>query len=87
MLGLLAAMLGHYDEADTHFSRAVEFCQHRGLPTWLARTRSEWAAMLRGQGGTVDAERARLLAAEALAGARTLGMAGVAARSEAILNS
>ena len=57
------------------------------MPTWLARTRCEWAALLSVRGGPGDAAQARVLAAEALADAQALGMAGVAARSEAILNS
>jgi hypothetical protein len=87
VLGLLAATLGRFEEADGHFGRAVELCRTRGMPTWLARSQCEWAEMLSRRGRPDDAERARSLAIEALEGARALGMAGVADRAEAMLRS
>ena len=85
VLGLLAATLHRWDEAEAHFAQGVELCQRRGTPTWLARTRYEWARMLFARSAPGDAGRARQLAAEALAGAKQLRMAAVAARSEALL--
>lgn len=85
VLGLLAATLDRGDEAEAHFSQAVELCERRGTPTWLARTRYEWARMLCTRGSPGDAERARRLAAEALAGAKELDMAAVVAGSEGLL--
>ena len=87
VLGLLAATLNRADEADAHFAQAVELCRRRGMPTWLARTCSEWARLLSVRGGPGDAAQARVLAAEALASAQALGMAGVVARSEALLST
>src|SRR5438552_537885 len=45
-LGLLAATLDRFDEAEAHFDAAAETHERIGAPTWLARTRFEWAAML-----------------------------------------
>ena len=87
VLGLLAATRGRLDDAHHHFDAAAEFCRRMGLPTWLARSRQEWAEMLVARGAPGDKERAMALAAEALAGAESLGMAGVAARARALLAS
>ena len=87
VLGLLAAALDREDEAEAHFAQAVELCQQRGTPTWLARTRYEWASMLCGRRRPGDADHARRLAAEASAGAEELGMAAVVAESEALLHA
>ncbi|MGH8973091.1 MAG: tetratricopeptide repeat protein, partial [Acidimicrobiia bacterium] len=85
VLGLLAATAGDLDVAEEHFARAVELCRVRNLPTWLARSQQEWAEMLVVRGAQGDGERAMALAGEALAGAESLGMAGVAARARELL--
>ncbi len=87
VLALLAATAGDFDVAEEHFARAVELCRARSLPTWLARSQQEWAEMLVTRGAPGDADRARQLATEALAGAEALGMAGVVGRSRAVLET
>lgn len=83
---LLAATLKRWDDANDHFARAVEQCEQRGTPTWLARTRYEWAARLLARDDPGDSEYARRLAAEALAGAAELGLAAVTAGARSILS-
>lgn len=81
-LGLAAAGCGRHQEAEGHFADAIAGCLRTGRPTWLARTRCEWALMLAGQG---DIGRARELAALALAAADDLGMAGVSRQARGLL--
>ena len=76
-LGLLAAGLGRYDEAESRFSAAAATQRRIGAPGWLARTRLEWARMLLGRGGPGDSDRARDLLAQALSAARELGLGGI----------
>jgi tetratricopeptide (TPR) repeat protein len=75
--GLLAATTGDFDEAVAHF--AVAEAQHERLrfPTWLCRTRLEWARTLLGRRQSDDAERARELLGQALATAREFRLARV----------
>jgi tetratricopeptide (TPR) repeat protein len=76
-LGLLAAALGRWDEAESRFAAAAETHERIGAPTFLALTRLEWARMLlarRQPGGT---DRAGELLGQALATARELGLANV----------
>jgi DNA-binding CsgD family transcriptional regulator len=45
-LGVLAAGLGEWDEAEDRFATAETVHRQLGAPLWLARTRLEWAQML-----------------------------------------
>ena len=45
-LGLTATCLGRHEDAEDHFRRSAATCERIGAPTWLARTRHEWALML-----------------------------------------
>jgi len=85
-LGLLAATLGHYPEADGHFSDAVAIHEEIGAPHWVARTRLEWARMLLVRARPGDADQARSLLGQALATARELGLATVERRAVSLLN-
>ena len=58
-LGRLAAALGRFDGAETHFAAAETTQARIGAPTWLARTRLEWARMLLARRQPGDADRAR----------------------------
>jgi tetratricopeptide (TPR) repeat protein len=66
-LGLLATVLGRYDEADDHFAAAVEFQERASTLATLVHTRLAWARMLMRRGRPEDVARARgqLEAAEA----------------------
>jgi class 3 adenylate cyclase/tetratricopeptide (TPR) repeat protein len=80
-LALLEAALDRFDEADISFASAAAVNERIGAPTWLARTRLEWARMLLRRGATGDAERARELLGRALDSARELGLANVERRA------
>ena len=86
-LGLLAATLDRFDEAEAHFAAAAATHERFGAPAWLARTRCEWAAMLSRRGGPGDAERARHLLDQALATARELGLASLERRAVELLSA
>jgi hypothetical protein len=74
VLGLLASVLGDFPEAEQHFAASDELCRRARAPTWLARTRCEWALVLLLRDGPGDSARARQLAEEALQAAEALGM-------------
>jgi len=76
-LGLLATTLGHFSEAATHFAAAEATHERVGAPTWLARTRLEWASMLLRRGWPDDVPRAHALLGQARVTAGELGLAGI----------
>jgi class 3 adenylate cyclase/tetratricopeptide (TPR) repeat protein len=84
-LGLLAATLGRFDDAEERFAAAAATEERIGAPAWLARTRLEWARMLLARRASGDAERARGLLGQALATARELGLAGIEQRAVPLL--
>ena len=74
-LGLLAATLLKYDDAEEYLMRSIEALgQHGGRP-WRAHAQHELAAILRRRAGPGDDQRASELDAEALRSAEELGMA------------
>jgi hypothetical protein len=85
-LGILASVLGDLSGAEEHFVDAEMTHTRIGAPTWLARTRLEWARMLLGRRAPGDAERARELLAQALSTARELGLANVERRAVELLS-
>lgn len=82
-LGLAAACLGRHDGAEEHFGRAAETCKRIGAPTWLARTRHEWALMLKDRGRAGDYERAEPLLGQALEAAVAFGCGNLERRVRA----
>jgi tetratricopeptide (TPR) repeat protein len=72
-LGLAASCLGRHDDAEGHFSRSAETCERIEAPTWLARTRHEWALMLLDRGRPGDRKRADALLEQALEAAVAYG--------------
>jgi DNA-binding SARP family transcriptional activator len=70
-LGLLAATMGRWEEAEQHFQRAVEMNARMGARPWLAHTQHDYARMLLVRD---ESPRAHGLIAEALATYRELGM-------------
>jgi tetratricopeptide (TPR) repeat protein len=84
-LGMLATVLTRYDQAEDHFSEAMEIHERLRAPYWIACTRLEWARMLLARRQPGDAERARDLVGQALATARELGLANVERRAVELL--
>jgi len=84
-LGLLAATLRRYDEAEAHFEAAEATHARIGAPTWLARTRLERARLLLGRGEHGDGERARDLLAAVRSTAVELGLRRVERQAAGLL--
>ena len=84
-LGMLAATLSHFSEAESHFAAAAAIHDRLGAPAWLARTRLDWAGMLLTRSDPGDAERARGFLGQALAAARELGLGHVERRAAVLL--
>jgi hypothetical protein len=80
-LGLLVTTLGHLDEAEDHFVAAAATHEHIDAPTWLARTRLEWARMLVIRGDETATARASELLQQALTTSRALGLGNVERRA------
>ena len=85
-LGLLATTLERYEEAEARFAAAQTFHEQFAAPTWLARTRLEWARMLLTRRQPGDDERARHLLGKALETARELGLANIDRRAVELLS-
>ena len=73
-LGQLAATIGRVDEAAGHFEEAVAMNERMGLRPWLARTRSDYAALLLARNDPGDQERAGALLDAAHSAFRELGV-------------
>ena len=84
-LALLAMLMDRFDEAEARFAAAEAAHERIGAPTWLARTRLEWARMLINRGRPGDAEQARELLRQAVATARELRLANIERRAVELL--
>jgi tetratricopeptide (TPR) repeat protein len=84
-LGILASMLGRYDEASRHFEGSMEMCERMGARPWLARTRYHYARMLAARGAPGDRERAVELARAALRTAEATGMVALEDKLNALV--
>ena len=73
-LGMLAAELSRWDEAEIHFTTALEINERLRLRPFAAHTCHEWAKMLLKRGDPADLTRARDLNDQALDAAREIGM-------------
>ena len=74
VLGLLAAILGMYDQARKHFEDALAFCRNGGYRPELAWTCCDYADMLRSRDEDEDRGKANALLDESLAISSDLGM-------------
>jgi len=85
LLGILASVLGQWDEAERRFAEALAMHVEMGARPWVARTELAWAEMglARGEPGDETAARERL--AEAIVIADALGMVAVARRARALV--
>ena len=84
--GGLESVLGHYDEADTHFAIAAELSARGQMEFAAAATNLQWGRMLSARGGPGDVERARDRLAQAHDAAVSHGYASVARRAAAVLS-
>ena len=83
-LGLLAADLRRFDEAERHFAAALRMNRRMRARPWVAHTQHDLAAMLLARGSTGDAKRAQSLLAEAASCYAALGMQSWADRARAL---
>jgi tetratricopeptide (TPR) repeat protein len=83
-LGVLAASLERYDDAERHFRGAIEIERRMRARPWLAHAQHGLADMLLTRGATGDAERAEALLVEVGSAYRELGMDAWAARAAAV---
>jgi tetratricopeptide (TPR) repeat protein len=77
-LGVLATELGRFDAAERHFEAALERNEALGSPLWAARTRHDWAVMLRRRRAAGDRERAQALDERAREAAERQGLVALA---------
>jgi tetratricopeptide (TPR) repeat protein len=84
-LGLLARLMGQFDEAERHLEYAIAMNEHMGARPWVAHSRHDLALLLLDRDRPEDRERATELLLEAVATARELGMVALTERIEAIL--
>lgn len=79
-LGVLATLLGDFDQAVRHFEEALRMDTRMGARPWVAHTQHAYAGMLAARGGgSGDRQRALELAGRAREGYRGLGMETFAA--------
>jgi DNA-binding SARP family transcriptional activator len=73
-LGLLAALLERWDDAELHFEGGLEMNERMTARPWVAHTQEDHARMLLARGAAADRHRAQQLLDEALNTYRELGM-------------
>jgi DNA-binding CsgD family transcriptional regulator len=78
-LGMLAATLGEWNRAESHFERAMTLNREMGAQTWLAHTAYEYGRMLLRRGRGED-DRAAELLGEADRLAERIGMRALLGR-------
>jgi hypothetical protein len=83
-LGMLAAMLERWDDAELHFATATEGCRRLGARAVTARVLYEQARMLLARGAGPDQARAGALLARAEGICRELDLPGIADRVAAL---
>jgi hypothetical protein len=85
-LAVLATTFGDFDEAESRFAAAATTHERIGAPTWLARTRLEWARMRLARANPGDTERAHDLLRQAVATARDRGLTNIERRGVKLLS-
>jgi DNA-binding SARP family transcriptional activator len=73
-LGLLAAVMGRFEQAEVHFTDALAMNERIGARPWLAHTQEDYARMLLIRGDPAKRSQAEGLLASARAVYRELGM-------------
>lgn len=79
-LGMLAATMTDWSQAQAHFEEALAMNTRLGAHPWLAHTQYQYAAMLLARGQRRDHEYAQALLASAWQTSQALGMHALAAR-------
>ena len=83
-LGMLAATLGRWDEAQAHFETALQFDAKMSARPWVARAQYDYARMLLARGRRGDGTRALQFLGDTLDLARRLGMKRLIEQSLAV---
>lgn len=84
-LGLLAAMMRRWDDAERHFHDSLTQCEKLGHRPALTQTRTNYGHMLLQRGAAGDREKGCKLLLQASDAAREMGMAKVQADAERLL--
>jgi tetratricopeptide (TPR) repeat protein len=85
LLGILAATMGRWEQAEGHFADATLMHDRMGSRPWQARTHVAWAEMLLLRGGEGHEARARDLLADAVHEADALGMTVLGERARSLI--
>jgi tetratricopeptide (TPR) repeat protein len=80
-LGMLAAELERWDEANAHFAHALDVHERMGAPSLAARTTLDWGTALRRGGRRGDDFRSRELLAQSAEAAGRLGLPALERRA------
>jgi class 3 adenylate cyclase len=83
-LGMMAALMGRYDDAERHFEEALPFDKKMNARPWVAHTQYQYAKMLVARDAPGDRPKALALLQEALATAQELGMVKIIERGLAL---
>ncbi|MGH2948719.1 MAG: ATP-binding protein, partial [Solirubrobacteraceae bacterium] len=83
-LGILATLLGRFEDAARYFEEALRMNERMGARPWLAHTQEDYARMLLRRNDQGDRERAEKLLSPAQATYHELGMNGDAANAAAL---
>jgi tetratricopeptide (TPR) repeat protein len=73
-LGVLAATMRRWEDAERHFEDALRTNANLGDKPWLAHTRAQYGAVLLARGAPGDCEKALELLQAALDAAQEMGM-------------
>ncbi len=84
-LGILAATLERWEDAEQHFAAAAEYHERVGAKLFLARTWLNWGGALLARGQAADSERARKLIERAAGLAREQGGGAIVRDAEALI--
>ena len=85
-LAMLATTVRDWDAADAYFRSAAATHERVAAPTWLARTRLEWARMLLTRAEPSDADRAHDLLRQTIETARELRLPPIERDAVALLS-
>ena len=83
-LGILATLLGRFDDAARHFEEALRMNERMGARPWVAHTHEDHARMMLRRNAPGDRERAEKLLSRAHATYHELGMQRQAATAAAL---